>query len=31
MTATDNMYICMGMMFFALMVYLILEALDINN
>lgn len=31
MTASDNMYICMGMMFFALMVYLILEALDINN
>lgn len=31
MTATDNMYICMGMMFFALIVYLILEAMNINN
>ena len=31
MTASDNLYVCMGMMFFALFVYLILEAMNINN
>lgn len=31
MTWSDHLYVCLGMMFFALFVYLMLEVLDINK